>query len=168
MPIRPPIPAGVWNPFVGDPWKTPAPGDPERYRRSVYTYWKRSIPYPTFATFDAPTREMCSKRRLVSNTPLQALTVLNDPAFDECSRTLGSWMEKLPASAIEEKLSSGYRRVTSRTITPPRLKELVAVYRKLEVDFTQAPDPKAGETPPAAAVGVVASVLLNLDEAMVR
>lgn len=168
MPTRPPIPAGVWTPFVGDPWKTPAPGDPERYRRSVYTYWKRSIPYPTFATFDAPTREMCSKRRLVSNTPLQALTVLNDPAFDECSRTLGSWMEKLPAPTIEEKLSSGYRRVTSRTITPARLKELVAVYRKLEADFTQAPDPKAGETPQAAAFGVAASVLLNLDEAMVR
>lgn len=168
MPTRPPIPAGVWNPFVCDPWKTPAPGDPERYRRSVYTYWKRSIPYPTFATFDAPTREMCSKRRLVSNTPLQALTVLNDPAFDECSRTLGSWMEKLPAPAIEEKLSSGYRRVTSRTITPARLKELVAVYRKLEADFTKAPDPKAGETPQAAAFGVAASVLLNLDESMVR
>ena len=167
-PTHPPIPDGVWIPFNADPWKTPPPGDPERYRRSVYTYWKRSIPYPTFSTFDAPTREMCSKRRLVSNTPLQALTVLNDPAFDECSRTLATWMDKLPAPAIEDKLSAGYRRVTSRPVTPERLKQLTGLYRKLEIDFTKSPDPKAGPTPQAAALMVAASVLLNLDEAMVR
>jgi hypothetical protein len=168
MPTHPPIPDGVWKPFNADAWKTPMPGDPERYRRSVYTYWKRSIPYPTFATFDAPTREMCSKRRLVSNTPLQALTVMNDPAFDECARALAGWIEKLPAPTIEEKLASGYRRVTSRSATPERLKQLTALYRKLETGFTQSPDPKAGATPQIAALGVVSSVLLNLDEAMVR
>jgi hypothetical protein len=167
-PTHPPIPDGVWKPFNPDPWKTPMPGDPERYRRSVYTYWKRSIPYPTFATFDAPTREMCSKRRLVSNTPLQALTVLNDPAFDECSRALSAWMDKLPAPTVEAKLADGYRRVTSRSATPERLKQLSSLYQKLEADFTKSPDPKAGATPQAAALMVAASVLLNLDEAMVR
>ncbi len=167
-PTHPPIPAGAWKPFNGDPWKTPMPGDPERYRRSVYTYWKRSIPYPTFATFDAPTREMCSKRRLVSNTPLQALTVMNDPAFDECARALASWMEKLPTATTEGKLASGYRRVTSRTATPERIKQLAALYQKLEADYTKLPDPKAGPTPQASALLVAASVLLNLDEAMVR
>lgn len=94
--------------------------------------------------------------------------MLNDPAFDEGARALASWMDKLPAATIEEKLASGYRRVTSRIATPGRRTQLSALFRKLESDFTKSPDPEAGPTPQASALMVVASVLLNLDEAMVR
>jgi len=167
-PAHPPLPPGVWKPFVADTWSTPAEGKPERYRRSVYTYWKRSIPYPTFSTFDAPTREMCSKRRIVSNTPLQALAVLNDPAFDECARALARRMADLPAPDVRAKLASGYLRTTSREATPARLDQLVKLYDNVVEHFKAAPDPKAGATPEAAAYNVAASVLLNIDEALVR
>ncbi|BCX49298.1 hypothetical protein HAHE_32060 [Haloferula helveola] len=169
-PVHPPIPDGVWKPFSSDPWKTPQEGDADRYRRSVYTYWKRSIPYPTFVTFDAPTRETCSKRRIVSNTPLQALAILNDPAFEECAKGLARRMKYDADGDLEDRLAFGYRAATSRKASPERLKELVRLYHELEAKY--AADPKlmkgmAG-TPDGAAFTIVASVMLNLDEALTR
>lgn len=170
-PAHPPIPDGVWRPFdSGDAWKTPPAGDPERYRRSVYTYWKRSIPYPVFTTFDAPPRELCSKRRLVSNTPLQALAVLNDPAFQECAQGLARRMKYQATGDPAARLSFGYRLATSRAVTPDRLEELLSLFHRLEAGY--AADPASLEglagTPDGGAYTVVASVLLNLDEALVR
>ncbi|MGC4015714.1 MAG: PSD1 and planctomycete cytochrome C domain-containing protein [Luteolibacter sp.] len=156
-PAYPPLPPGVWKPFdAGDTWKTPMEGQADRYRRSVYTYWKRSIPYPTFSTFDAPTRELCSKRRIVSNTPLQALTVLNDPAFDECTRALAKRIQELPGDD-RTKLAAGYQLTTSRTASPQRLDQLLKLHQDLTGRFTANPDPKAGATPEAAAYNVTSS-----------
>lgn len=170
-PVHPPLPPGVWAPFDGnDKWTTPPAGDPDRYRRSVHVYWKRSIPYPTLATFDAPSRELCSKRRILSNTPLQALAVLNDPAFHECAQGLARRMKYDTAGGLDARLSLGYRIATSRTITADRLGELRALFQKLEQDYAADPalmDGMAG-TPDGAAFTVVASVLLNLDEALIR
>ena len=170
-PVYPPLPPGVWNPFVdGGRWKTPPPGDPQRYRRAVYTYWKRSIPYPTFATFDAPTRELCNKRRSPSNTPVQALSVLNDPAFHECSQALARRMKNEFTGDTGEKISQAYRATTSRKITPERLTTLTNLYKDLHQTYEA--DPKLKEdmagTPDGAAYTIVASVLLNLDEAITR
>lgn len=169
-PVFPPIPPGVWKPFVASKWDTPKPGDPQRYRRAVYTLWKRSIPYPTFATFDAPTRELCSKRRMPSNTPIQALAVLNDAAFHECAQALARRMKYEANGSLEERISFGYRAATSKRITPDRLAELTKLFASLEKDY-QA-DPKLLEglagTPDGAALTVVASVLINLDEAVNR
>jgi hypothetical protein len=170
-PAHPPLPDGVWQPFdAGDKWTTPAEGTPDRYRRSVYTYWKRSIPYPTFATFDAPSRELCSKRRILSNTPLQALAVLNDPAFNECAQGLARRMKHETSGGIDERLSLGFRLATSRAISPDRLEELRTLFTKLEVSYAADPSLKQGMagTPDGAAYTVVASVLLNLDEALIR
>lgn len=72
-------------------------------------------------TFDAPTREMCSKRRMPSNTSVQALTVMNDPAFHECSQALARRMMSDTEGSLQGKLSLGYRAATSRKITPERL-----------------------------------------------
>jgi hypothetical protein len=169
-PVFPPISPGVWKPFVGGKWNTPEPGEPQRYRRALYTFWKRSIPYPTFSTFDAPSREMCSKRRMPSNTPIQALAVLNDPAFHECAQALARRMKYDTDGSLEEKISLGYRATTSRRITPDRLQELANLYETVEQDYKA--DPKLLEglagTPDGAALTVVASVLLNLDEAVNR
>ena len=170
-PVHPPIPEGVWRPFdAGDAWTTPEPGDPARYRRSVYVYWKRSIPYPTLVTFDAPSRELCSKRRILSNTPLQSLAVLNDPAFHECAQGLARQLKYNTGGTVEERLSLGYRIATSRQITPDRLDELKNLFTRLEKDYATDPDlmKDMASTPDGAAYTVVASVLLNLDEAMVR
>ncbi|MBK1827958.1 PSD1 and planctomycete cytochrome C domain-containing protein [Haloferula rosea] len=170
-PTHPPIPPGVWTPFQGnDKWDTPKEGAPDRYRRAVYTYWKRSIPYPSFMTFDAPTREMCNKRRLVSNTPLQALTVLNDPAFNECAKGLARVMKYGTEGDIDAKLAAGYRQATSRTITPDRLSELRSLYNRLESEYKADPATMAmmAGTPDGAAFTVVGSVILNLDEALTR
>ncbi len=94
-PVHPPIPDGVWTPFQGgDKWDTPAKGTQGRYRRSIYTYTKRSIPYPMFAAFDAPSREFCTSRRLISNTPIQALTTLNETTFVEAAEALGKQLNE--------------------------------------------------------------------------
>ncbi len=168
-PIHPPLPPGVWQPFVKDTWNTPKPGDPERYRRAVYIYYKRGLQYPLFGSFDAPLRDLCSKRRLVSNTPLQALTVLNDEAFHEAAIALSQQISKATDN-IDASIALGYRIVTSRTITPDRATELRELHESLVKEYTAAPEEmkKLGNTPEEAALAVIASVLINLDESFTR
>ncbi len=168
-PIHPPLPPGVWQPFVKDTWNTPPPGDPQRYRRAVYVYFKRGLQYPLFGSFDAPPRDMCSKRRLVSNTPLHALTILNDEAFHEAAIALSKRMNAA-AGSLDQRIAFGYRIITSRAITPDRAKELRELHQRLVPQYTAAPDEmkKLGATPEDAALAVLASVLLNLDESFTR
>jgi hypothetical protein len=155
-PVHPPIPDGVWKPFQGgDKWSTPDVGDPDRYRRSIYTYTKRSIPYPMFAAFDAPSREFCTPRRLRSNTPLQALTTLNDVTFVECMQALAKKIEAMDGE-LEERLMKGFQLVTSRSPTSAEQKILVALYEQAKQQSEQEQD----------AYEAVASALLNLDEIM--
>jgi len=163
-PVHPPIPEGVWRPFTGgDKWQTPDEGQADRYRRSLYTYVKRTIPYPAFATFDAPSREFCNPRRLTSNTPLQALMTLNDEAFVEAAEALAGRMETVFAGSVREKLSTGYRLVTSVQPTKAQLDQLEALYQ--EIDQPHSGDAPAPDNAPSGWV-VVAQVLLNLDEVL--
>ena len=169
-PVHPPLPPGVWKPFTKDDWNTPPPGNPDRYRRAVYVYFKRSLLYPLFSSFDVPPRDISSKRRLVSNTPLQALTTLNDAAFHEASVALSKRMsETAPADPVAA-IAYGYRIVASRPITPDRSLELHKLYQQLVADYTA--DPVAmkqlAETPEKAALAIVASILINLDESLTR
>jgi hypothetical protein len=155
-PAYPPIPEGVWNPFQGgDRWSTPNKDDPDRYRRTVYTYTKRTIPYPVMAAFDAPSREFCSVRRLRSNTPLQALMTLNDATFVEASQGLANQMENADG-AIEEKLQYGFRRATCRQPSDVELAALKTLF-----------DERGAESEREGLVAV-ASVLLNLDEVLTK
>lgn len=169
-PAYPPLPPGVWKPFVAQKWETPKPGDPERYRRAVYTFWKRSIPYPTFTTFDAPSREMCNKRRMPSNTPVQALAIMNDPAFHECAQALARRIASEAPGSIQEKITFGYRATASRSITAGRLTELTELFDELKQSYDADPtlSKELAATPELAALTIVASVLLNLDEAINR
>ncbi|MGB0775249.1 MAG: DUF1553 domain-containing protein, partial [Akkermansiaceae bacterium] len=156
--VYPPIPSGGYTPASGGGgtrWKTPKPGDPQRYRRAIYTYVKRSSPYPSFASFDAPSRENCNKRRIVSNTPIAALTTLNDPVFVECIARFAKRLDAIPSAPLEEKIAQGYRMATSQKIKPKQLKELLALHRRVS---------KSGQ--PKMAMETVASVLLNLDQAL--
>jgi hypothetical protein len=170
-PVHPPIPDGVWKPFQGgDKWSTPEVGEEDRYRRSVYTYTKRSIPYPMFAAFDAPSREFCSPRRLRSNTPLQALMTLNDETFAECMKGLARRMKYDTAGSLEEKLAAGYLMATGHEIGAEQLSELKSLFQSMEQTYAADPDLKNGlaGTADGAAFTVVAGVLLNLDEVMVK
>ena len=95
FPLQPP---GVWNmPYSSDKWTTSEGED--RYRRSLYTFWRRTSPYPAFMTFDTTSREFCTVRRVRTNTPLQALTLLNDPASFEAARALAARMIAAGAAA---------------------------------------------------------------------
>lgn len=170
-PVHPPIPGGVWKPFqAGDKWETPKTGEPDRYRRALYTYTKRSIPFPSMATFDAPSREFCSPRRLVSNTPLQALTMLNDEVFAEAAKGLARRMKYETEGSLAEKLAAGYRIATASHPSPGKLAELTGLFHKLEAQYESEPELKQGlaGTPDGAAFTIVAQVLLNLDEVLTR
>lgn len=153
-PVHPPIPAGIWTPFQGDDkWVTPDAGSGDRYRRSIYTYTKRSIPFPMLAAFDAPSREFCTPRRLRSNTPIQALMMLNDATFVECSKALAARMlEAGPDVAAQTRF--GFLAVTARPPSAQETRPMVELYERCASEGAESLD----------AMTAVASVLLNLDE----
>ncbi|MEL6108971.1 MAG: DUF1549 and DUF1553 domain-containing protein, partial [Planctomycetota bacterium] len=155
-PVHPPIPGGVWRPFAGgDKWTTPGTDDPNRYRRSIYTYTKRSIPFPMFAAFDAPSREFCAPRRLRSNTPLQALMTLNDQTFIECSEAFGVRMIE-SSESTDQRLRNGFSIATSRQPTDAELDDLKTLLESLQ----DLDEPQQFTS--------IASVLLNLDEVLTK
>ena len=156
-PVRPSIPEGVWNPFAaGDKWKSPEIGNAARYRRSIYTYTKRSIPYPMFASFDAPSRELCSPRRLRSNTPLQSLVLLNDETFDECASGLANRMQEEASHEIEGKIRFGFVLACCREPNESELAALMALWNTYPAEERDD------------AMRAIATVLLNLDETLTK
>ncbi|MGH9310742.1 MAG: PSD1 and planctomycete cytochrome C domain-containing protein, partial [Vicinamibacterales bacterium] len=134
-------PEGVWNmPFNSDRWVTSRGAD--RHRRSLYTFWRRTSPYPAFMTFDATSREYCTVRRVRTNTPLQALTLLNDPASFEAARALALLMitaGDTPAA----RARTGMKRVLSREPAPAELDRLVATFDKELVHYRDQPEAAA-------------------------
>ena len=178
-PVKPPQPAGVTEVAYGSPkWEVSSGED--RYRRSIYTFQKRSAPFAMFNTFDAPSGETCVARREVSDTPLQSLTLLNDIAFVEAAQKLGS-LTSQQSGDDETKIRFLFRRVLTRS--PSRLEsEQLRVFlqsqrARLESGELNAAvilgddknnDPK---NPPAlspAAWTLVARAVLNLDETITK
>jgi Protein of unknown function (DUF1553)/Protein of unknown function (DUF1549) len=163
MPLQP---DGLWQiVYSGDSWKTSAGED--KYRRGLYTFWRRSVPYPLMTTFDAPSREFCVVRRNRSNTPLQALNLMNDPAFVECAQALARRMLAEGGATPEARATLGVRLCLARQPKPAEVDRLVVLYRE-EMDRYQADagaaKTLAGADAEMAAWTVVANVLLNLDE----
>jgi hypothetical protein len=169
-------PEGVWDvPYSGDRW-TLSEGE-DRYRRGLYTFWRRTSPYPAFMTFDATSREFCTTRRVRTNTPLQALTLLNDPGYLEAARGLAQRMRREGGNTVQQQIAYGFRCCLARRPTHAELARLERLYQQ-QLRRYQA-DPKAAqaflgaeaekpENPELAAMKVVASVMLNLDEAMTK
>src|SRR5436190_546833 len=147
----------------------------------MYTFWKRTSPPPTLVTFDAPDRETCTVRRPRTNTPLQALILMNDPTYIEASRKLAERMLLEGGATPEERITFAFRLATSRKPTPRELAVLRRVFDHQLARF-RADEPAAlkllsvGESPrheqlpPAelAACSMVASVILNLDETVTK
>ncbi len=171
--VYPPQPAGVTEVAYGSPaWPTSAGED--RHRRSVYTFTKRTAPFAMFNTFDAPTGESCLARRDVSNTPLQALTLLNDVFFVEVSQAMGrAWAAE--TGSVEARIRSAFRRCLTR---PPTADEVAALAKFFEAQRQRFasrdldPEPVAGEGPgdvvERAAWTTLARALLNLDETITK
>lgn len=167
-PVYPPQPDGVWSTvYSGEKWNTST--NENRFRRSVYTYNRRTAGYPLFLTFDAPMRDFCTARRQPSNTPLQALTVLNDPGFLEMARALSGRMKTAGASP-RERIEFGCRLLTLDR--PPRVMvdSLMRLYDGALADYQkdEASSVKLGSKPEDAALTLVANTLMNLDASLTR
>jgi hypothetical protein len=127
--VFPPQPDGIWNiPYNTDKWTTST--GPDRYRRSLYTFLRRTSPYPTQMTFDATSREYCTVRRVRTNTPLQALALLNDEAFFETAQALARRLltDRAAGSTPESRAAFGFRLVTARQPDAAELSRLVTLY----------------------------------------
>lgn len=163
-------------------------GGEDRYRRGIYTYWQRSIPYPSMDTFDAPNREVCTVRRTRTNTPLQALVTLNDPVYVEAAQSLARRVlaqgssEKPPTSELtRQRLTRAFRLCVTRM---PREEELEVLERTLDnvrrrftgdrdaaakmASDSQAAAPQDADVVELAAWTVLSNILLNLDETLTR
>ncbi|HVL39091.1 MAG TPA: PSD1 and planctomycete cytochrome C domain-containing protein, partial [Fimbriimonadaceae bacterium] len=149
--VMPYQPEGIWNsPYSGERWMN-AKGD-DRYRRGLYTFLKRTAPYPAFMTFDAASREECVVRRPRTNTPLQALALMNDPVIWEASQALGEQMRR-------RGIEHGFRACTGRTPTLAEAKRI----RDLKSSLME----KHGKSE-SDALALVANTLLNLDETITK
>lgn len=181
-PVFPPQPPGVWQViYNGATWEESTGED--RRRRSIYTYWRRTSPYPSALVFDAPSREVCSARRIATSTPLQALVLLNDPVHLEAAAGLGVILARAaaeagPAAAVDTAFRRALARraiAEERAILEDLFAEQRAVYAT-DPDAARAllarawPDgPTEGiDTIDHAAWTVVAQVVLNHDAVLVR
>ena len=166
--VMPPQPPGVWkSTYSGEKWKN-ATG-PDRYRRALYTYLKRTSPHPAMITFDAGSGEVCQIRRIRTNTPLQALITLNDEAYMEASGALAALMQK-SSDELAQQITFGFRRILTRPPDSEELERLIKLYHQLKPEFPKKQDflssAKLEEGDPAMIA--LASVLLNLDETLMK
>ena len=145
-------------------------GGTERYRRAVYTYWKRTSPYPSMITFDTPSRELCSAQRISTNTPLHALITLNDPVYLECSQALAKRMQIESGGDLNAQIEYGYRLATQQNADEKITVVLADLYQKLLQDYQKDPalTKTIGDSPSDAAMTVVANTILNLDNALTK
>lgn len=184
--VQPYQPEGYWkeiNTFgvegPGSTWEN-APGE-DQYRRGLYTYWKRTFLHPSMVAFDAPDRQECTADRPVSNTPLQALALLNDPSYVEAARVLAEQAMRLPEPGFRERIDWVFRRGLSRPVRQEESETLEALFRgqlaryrqdpAAAVEFTsvgQHPVPEETDRVELAAWTATMRAVLNLNELITR
>jgi mono/diheme cytochrome c family protein len=178
-PVMPPQPDGLWrSTYNGQKWVN-AEGE-DRFRRALYTYLKRTTPYPSMTTFDGGRGEICQIRRIRTNTPLQALVTLNDPVFMEAAGKLAAEMLQT-GSKSEERITTGLRRALIRPIRPDETGPLVRLQQDAQqslagdsekaqslIQATRCSVPANIAPNEAASWIVVANTILNLDEFLTR
>ena len=179
-PVRPEQPIlGVSAAFGGGIDWTTSTGE-DKYRRGMYTTWRRSNPYPSMAAFDAPNREVCTVRRDRTNTPLQALVTLNDPAYVEAAQALARRMAA-KSKTLDEQLAYGFQLCMARSPNDREREVLADLYKDAKARFAATPDQAKqmatvplGAIPPGAdvvelaALTLVGNVLLNVDEMFMK
>jgi len=177
--VKPYQPPGLWQELIGGKGYTPDSGD-GLYRRSLYTYWKRTIAPPGMVNFDSPTRELCIVREDRTNTPLQALNLMNDVLYLEAARKLAERM-LAAGPAADQRLTYAYQVTLGRVPKPNELTILNRTLNQFERQYQQAPQAadeflNQGDSPrdnrwPApelAAYTALASLILNLDEVVTK
>lgn len=178
-PVMPPQPAGLWrSTYNGKSW-IDAEGE-DRFRRGIYTYLKRTTPYPSFMTFDGGSGEVCQIRRIRTNTPLQALVTLNDPVYLEAAAALARRMMEA-GNNDEARAARGLRLALIRPMRPGETAPLIALQKDTQKAFEQDPAraeaflkstraavPNGIPRPAFAAWIVAANAILNLDEFLSR
>lgn len=179
-PVNPPQPAlGLSAAFgSGIDWQTSS--GPDRYRRGLYTSWRRSNPYPSMVAFDAPSREVCTVRRDRTNTPLQALVTLNDPVYVEAAQALARRMTDAEPGQVQ-RVTHGFRLCLARPPSDKELQQLLDLHERAKQAFQEdreaaeklatvplGPVPEDADVIDLAAWTVVANVLLNLDEMFMK
>jgi hypothetical protein len=178
--VMPYQPAGLWEELAGGAHDdyTQGHGD-DLYRRSLYTYRKRTVPHPSMATFDAPSWEICQVKRARTNTPLQALALLNDVTYMEASRKFAERMLTEGGNSADSQLTFAFRLATGRAPDAGELAVLRASLQKYTDRFRQSPTSaeqfvshgeatrnKSLDVVNLAAHTAVASIILNMDEAI--
>ncbi|HEY3394137.1 MAG TPA: PSD1 and planctomycete cytochrome C domain-containing protein, partial [Lacipirellulaceae bacterium] len=176
--VMPYQPAGLWEELAGGAFEvyTQGHGD-DLYRRGLYVYRKRTVPHPAMGTFDAPSWEICQVKRATTNTPLQALALLNDVTYVEAARKFAERMMIEGGNTAEERMTFAFRSATGRLPTPAELATLLESLARHTARFRQSPAAAEqfvshGESPRDSSLDVmelaahtaVASVLLNMDE----
>ncbi len=179
--VKPPQPDGIWQVvYSGDQWATSQGED--RYRRGLYTYWRRTSPYPSLMAFDAPSREVCTVRRIRTNTPLQALVTLNDPVYVEAAQAMARRiLQEAPTADVDGRVQYAYLLTTSRPPSDAERARVSALYTdelerflkdndaalKMATDPV-GPAPVGMKTAELASWTVISNVLLNLDEVLTK
>lgn len=167
--VMPPQPEGTWQVIRGVlKWETPE--DENRYRRAIYTFWRRSSPYPSMITFDAPSREFCVSRRIRTNTPLQALVALNDVVYLEAAKGLAKRMRNEAEQEVSSQLAHGFRLALAYAPSEEQVNNLIDFYTETLAHYREHPeavnelvsDP-AMQSPEMAALINSANVIMNLD-----
>ena len=177
-------PDGLWEAvaFVGSTTsKFQRDSGEALYRRSMYTFWKRTSPPPSMTTFDAPSREVCTVRRPRTNTPLQALATMNDVPYVEASRQFARRMLVEGGATYPDRLTHGFRLTTGRKPSPAELEVLVALFQEHHAHYQAKPEEAVkllsiGESKrdeslnPSefAAMTMMGNLLLNLDETLTK
>ena len=176
-PLRPN--SGLTAAFGGGLDWAPSAGE-DRFRRGVYTEWRRTSPYPSMTTFDAPSREACTVRRIRTNTPLQALVTLNDPVYVEAAQALGRKVAASPGTTAE-RIALAFKLCLCRPPSDKELSVLVKLFDESKAKFDKdakkaaelatnpiGPLPKGANAADLAAWTTTMNVLLNLDEMFLR
>ena len=183
--VYPYQPAGIWNaPYSSMEWEVSEGED--RYRRGLYTYWRRSAPYPSMVAFDSPSREFCVSRRISTNTPLQALVTLNDPVFVEAAQALALRVLDEQHEGLDAQLIRAFKLALVRDPVPAELTALRELFKEayFEAEDRAQGDVAVGVEAPAetgdqasatldadpevAAFTVVTNAILNLDEFIMK
>jgi hypothetical protein len=179
--VYPPQPPNIWQAAFNGQRTWPTSTGADKYRRGLYTFWRRTTPYPSMMAFDAPSREFCSVRRIGSNTPLQAYVTLNDPVFVEAAQALARRMIAEGGKDADSRIAYGYKLATARELSPERLvvfrklfDEELSRYRSDEAAAKALAEKPLGPLPAgiaadeAAAMTVISNVLLNLDSVLTK
>jgi hypothetical protein len=179
--VFPPQPEGLWQAaFNGQrTWATSDGAD--KHRRGLYTFWRRSVPYPSMSAFDAPSREICAIKRVRTNTPLQALVTLNDPVYVEAAQALARRIVREGGATADARAGRALEICLGRSARPEQVAQVVELFNSERARYASdevaakalateplGPLPDGMDPADLAAWTAVANVLLNLDAVLTR